>query len=53
MKIRLVSFGRIEVDGKRYHNDVVIQQGRVRKRDKKASKAYRKEYGHTPLSVEE
>jgi hypothetical protein len=53
MKIRLVSFGQIEVEGKRYDHDVVIEQGRVRKRDKKASKAHREEYGHTPLSAEE
>jgi hypothetical protein len=53
MKIRLVSFGQIEVEGKRYDHDVMIEQGRVRKRDKKASKAHREEYGHTPLSAGE
>jgi hypothetical protein len=53
MKVQLVSFGQIEVEGKRYDHDVVIEQGRVRKRDKKASKAHRKDNGHTPLSAEE
>ena len=53
MKIRLVSFGEINIEGQRYDHDVVIDQGRVRKRNMQASKAYRAQYGHTPLSVQE
>jgi len=53
MKIHLVSFGQLDVEGERYDYDVVIEQGRVRKRNKKASKAHRDEYGHTPLSAAE
>ncbi len=53
MKIRVVSFGEIDIEGQRYLHDVVIEEGRVRKRDKKASKANRDEYGHTPLSAKE
>ena len=53
MKIRLVSFGQLDVEGERYDHDVVIEQGKVRKRKKKASKPYREAYGHTPLSAEE
>jgi hypothetical protein len=34
MKARLVKFGEIEVDGKRYTHDVVIDGGKVRKRKK-------------------
>lgn len=53
MKARVVSFGEIEIDGQRYDYDVVIDQGTVRKRKKKPSKAYREQYGHTPLSADE
>jgi hypothetical protein len=53
MKIHLASFGQLDVEGERYDYDVVIEQGKVRKRNKKASKPYRGEYGHTPLSAAE
>jgi hypothetical protein len=47
------SFGSIRIDGESYDYDVVIDRGEVRKRKKKASKAFREEFGHTPLSGEE
>lgn len=50
MKIKLISFGQIEVEGRPYDYDLVIEQGKVRKRNKKASKVHRGDYGHTPLS---
>jgi hypothetical protein len=50
---RWIQFGEIEVEGERYSHDVVIDQGEVRKRVKKPSKAYRDQYGHTPLSAGE
>ena len=53
MKAKLVSFGEIEIDGEHYDYDLVIDRGQVRKRTKKASKAYRDRYGHTPLSAKE
>jgi hypothetical protein len=53
MKMQMRSFGEIEVDGKHYDYDLVIEQGRIRKRKKKPSKAYRAHYGHTPLSANE
>ncbi len=53
MDARWIRFGEIEVEGKRYTEDLVIDGGRVGKRRKKASKAYRDRYGHTPLSAEE
>src|SRR5207245_11801881 len=53
MKARLVKFGEIEVEGKRYTHDVVIDGGKVRKRKKKPSKRFRERFGHTPLSVGE
>jgi hypothetical protein len=53
MDARLVSFGEVEVEGKRYQADVVIDRGHTRRRHKKPSKAYRGRFGHTPLSADE
>jgi len=53
MKARLVKFGEIEVEGKRYTHDVVIDGGKVRKRKKGHSKEFREKFGHTPLSAGE
>jgi hypothetical protein len=53
MDCRLVSFGQVEIDGRRYDHDVVIDAGRVRRRKKGPSKPHRAQYGHTPLSADE
>lgn len=47
------TFGSIEIDGKTYEHDVVIDHGRIRKRKKKHSRKFREQFGHTPVSVEE
>ena len=53
MRFESFSFGSIRIDGVTYEYDVVIDQGEIRKRKKKASKHYRDVYGHTPLSTKE
>src|SRR5215472_4213426 len=53
MKARLVKFGELEVEGKCYTHDVVIDGGKVRKRKKGPSKQFREKFGHTPLSAGE
>lgn len=53
MKFDHFEFGEITIDGELYQHDVVIDRGQVLKRRKKASKVYRHDFGHTPLSVEE
>jgi hypothetical protein len=53
MDVQLLGFGSIEVDGRAYEHDIVIDQGVVRKRSKKPSKPYRVQFGHTPLSADE
>jgi hypothetical protein len=53
MKARLIKFGEMEIEGKCYTHDVVIEGGKVRKRKKGPSKQFREEFGHTPLSAEE
>lgn len=53
MQARLLRFGSIEVEGRQYDNDIVIDGGQVRKRKKKPSKSYRNQFGHTPLSADE
>jgi hypothetical protein len=50
---KLISFGLIEIDGRRFDRDVVLEAGNVRRRKKKPSKAYRDRFGHTPLSADE
>jgi hypothetical protein len=47
------SFGTLRIDGSTYEQDVVIDRGEIRKREKRPSKKFRDEFGHTPLSVEE
>jgi hypothetical protein len=54
MQAELIGFGVIEVEGQRYEHDVVIEAGRIRKRDKKPSKKlFKADFGHTPLSAAE
>lgn len=53
MRFGTLSFGSIRIDGVTYGKDVVIDRGKVRKRQKKPSKAFRETYGHTPLSIKE
>jgi hypothetical protein len=53
MDCRLVWFGLIEIDGRRFDHDIVIEAGRIRRRKKGPSKRRRAEYGHTPLSADE
>lgn len=53
MKLSLIQFGAIEIDGERYERDVVIDGGAVSRRSKKSSKPYRAQFGHTPVSVDE
>jgi hypothetical protein len=47
------SFGSLQIDGRTYEQDVVIERGEIRKRKKRPSKKFRDEFGHTPLSLEE
>jgi hypothetical protein len=53
MKARFIRFGVVELDGKRYERDVVVDRGSVTKRNKGASKPQRQQYGHTPLTLAE
>ena len=53
MRIDRFTFGSICIDGEIHAHDVVIDQGRLRKRKKKPSKHFRDAFGHTPLSAEE
>jgi hypothetical protein len=53
MALEAFSFGSIRINGTTYEYDVVIDRGRVNKRNKKPSKKFRAAFGHTPLSIEE
>jgi hypothetical protein len=51
MKVKNLSFGTINIDGKDYFKDIVIYKGKIEKRKKKESKKFRNRFGHTPLSI--
>jgi hypothetical protein len=53
MRFTGYSFGSIRVDGVTYDHDLIIDHGKIRKRKKAASRKFRREYGHTPLSAAE
>jgi hypothetical protein len=53
MRFGRFRFGSIEVDGKTYEHDLLVDRGRIRKRRKGPSKPFRPRYGHTPLSLAE
>lgn len=53
MHFERFAFGSIEVDGKTYEHDLVVDRGRIGKRRKGPSKPFRAQYGHTPLSLAE
>jgi hypothetical protein len=53
VKARLVAFGELEIEGEWFAHHVVIDAGRIRRRDKAPSRAFRDAYGHTPLSAAE
>ncbi len=53
MRFGTFSFGVIHIDGETYESDVVIDRGKIRKRKKGPSKAFRDDFGHTPLSAAE
>lgn len=48
-----LAFGSIKVDGVEYEHDIVVDRGRIRKRKKGASKEFRDQFGHTPLTTKE
>ncbi len=51
MNVKDLSFGSINIDGKEYFKDIVINKGKIKKRKKKESKKFRNQFGHTPLST--
>ena len=53
MRFTDYSFGSVRVDGVMYEHDLVIDRGKIRKRKKAASRTFRDQYGHTPLSAAE
>jgi hypothetical protein len=53
MTIQNFSFGSVQIDGIEYKDDVVIDGGEIRQREKKPSRKFRDSIGHTPLSLRE
>jgi len=53
MNARWPCFGQIEINGKRFQHEVVIDKGAVRERKKGPSMIWRANFGPTPLSAGE
>jgi len=53
MKWGKCRFGSLQVGGEEYRKDIVLDHGNIRKRKKKASRKFRNQFGHTPVSLEE
>jgi hypothetical protein len=53
MRFEALSFGSIRIDAVTYEHDVVVDNGAMRKRKKRASKRFRDAFDHTPLSLDE
>lgn len=53
MRFEEFAFGCIRIDGTTYDHDIVIDRGKIHKREKRPSKKFRDAFGHTPLSAEE
>jgi hypothetical protein len=52
MDVKRPRFGEIATAGVRFDLDVIVGRGRVRRRKKGPSKAYRDQFGHTPPSAD-
>jgi hypothetical protein len=53
MKWGKCRFGALKINGEKYTKDVVLDRGKLRKRRKKPSRAFRGQFGHRPLSLKE
>jgi len=53
MDVEYPGFGVLVINGQRFEQDMVVDQGTLRPRKKGPSKGRRGEYGHTPLTVAE
>jgi len=53
MKWGKCRWGSLKVEGKTFTKDVILDRGVLRKRKKKPSRAFREQFGHTPVSLQE
>ena len=53
MKWGKCRFCSLKVDGKTFTKDLILDRGVLRKRKKKPSRAFREQFGHTPVSLQE
>jgi len=53
MKWGKYKIGSLKIDGEKYSKDVILDRGTLRRRRKKESREFRKQFGHTPISPKE
>jgi hypothetical protein len=50
MKWGKCKIGSLKIDGEKYSKDIILDRGSLRRRRKKESRAFREQFGHTPVS---
>jgi hypothetical protein len=45
--------GSLKIDGEKQRKDVILDRGKLHRRKKKASREFKKQFGHTPVSLAE
>jgi len=53
MQVKKIGFGSVTIDGQTYHEDIVIDGGKILFREKERSRKWKGRFGHTPLSADE
>jgi hypothetical protein len=53
MKWGRCRLGSLKINGEKYKKDLILDRGELRQRKKKPSREFRKDFGHTPLSLKE
>jgi hypothetical protein len=53
MKWGKCKVGSLKIDGEKHTKDIILDRGKVCRRKKKASREFREQFGHTPVSPKE
>ena len=51
MKWGKCKLGSLKIDGEKHTKDIILDRGELRRRRKKPSREFRKQFGHTPVSL--
>ena len=51
MKWGKCKLGCLKIDGEKHSKDIILDRGGLRRRQKKLSREFREQFGHTPVSI--